>query len=257
MSARLIVLGASACAPTALGAAVGYLLEHDAGTTLVDCGPGVVAELARRGDLNRVSSVVVSHEHADHCADLVTLAYRRGFPRRLAPLPLWAPTGFGRRLDGLDDVYGIATLPDLARPLRQAFDLTEVEPGETVKVDGTVVTTTRAVHPVPTLAMRFDELGLAYTADTGMSDALVEAFRGVPVLLAEATYRDADGIDVRGHGHLTGRTAGLLALRAGARRLVLTHLADPADGPEILVEARSAFPGTVGLALPGDTITLE
>lgn len=256
MSARLVVLGASACAPTSLGAAVGYLLEHDGGTTLVDCGPGVVAELARRGDLARLTSVVVSHEHADHSADLVALGYRRGFPERLDPLPLRAPTGFRRRVDGLDAVYGIPTLPDLAAPLGQAFDLTEVEPGETVEVDGTVLATTRAVHPVPTLTMRFEDLGLAYTADTGMSDALVEACRDVPVLLAEATYRDAAGVDVSAHGHLTGRTVGELARAAGVGRLVVTHLADPADGPEILAEARAVFDGPVDLAVPGMEIAL-
>ena len=257
MSGRLVVLGASACAPTSLGAAVGYLVVHDGGRTLVDCGPGVVAELAREGHLASVTSVVISHEHADHSADLVALAYRRGFPQRLAPLPLWAPTGFGRRLDALDDVYGIPTLPDLARPLRQAFDLTEVTPGDVVDVDGLTLATTPAVHPVPTLVMRFGQLGLAYTADTGLSDTLVDACRGAPVLLAEATYRDAAGIDVRAHGHLTGRTAGELARAADVGRLVLTHLADPADGPEILAEARAEFRGPVDLAVPGLAVDLR
>lgn len=256
MSARLTVLGASACAPTSLGAAVGYLLEHDDAATLVDCGPGVVAAMASRGVLGSLTGVVISHEHADHSADLVALGYRRGFPERLPALPLWAPTGFRRKLEGLDAVYGIPTLPELAHPFTGGYALTEVEPGEAVVVDGTRVATTRAVHPVPTLTMRFEDLGLAYTADTGMSEALVEACRGVDVLLAEATYRDAAGIDVSEHGHLTGRTVGELAVEAGVGRLVITHLADPEDGPEIVAEARRAFGGPVELAVPGMVVGL-
>jgi len=256
MTARLTVLGASATAPTSLGAAVGYLVEHDGAATLVDCGPGVIAELAARALLDDLTSVVISHEHADHCADLTALAYRRGFPVRQAALPLWAPTGFRRRLAGLDDVYGIPTLPALAAPLGDGFDLTEVEPGTTVEVDGTRLLTVPAVHPVPTLAMRFDELGLAYTADTGMSEDLVDLCRDVPVLLAEATYRESAGIDVSAHGHLTGRTAGLLAAEAGAGRLVITHLADPRDGEAILAEARAEYDGPVELAVPGLVVPL-
>ncbi|MGC5626940.1 MBL fold metallo-hydrolase [Georgenia sp. Z1344] len=251
MSATLTVLGASATAPSSLGAAVGYLLHHEGGATLVDCGPGVVAELATRGHLGELSSIVISHEHADHCADLTALAYRRGFPERLPAVPMWAPTGFGKKLVGLDGVYGIPSLPALAAPLSDGFDLTEIEPGATVTVDGTTLTTIPAFHPVPTLAMRFDDLGLAYTADTGLTDELVEQCRNVPVLLAEATYRHSAGIDVSNHGHLTGRTVGELAAAANAGRLVITHLADPADGEEILAEARAVYDGPVELAAPG------
>lgn len=257
MTARLTILGASACAPTSLGAAVGYLVEHTGGATLVDCGPGVVAELAARGHLDTLSSVVISHEHADHSADLTALAYRRGFPVRQGSLPLWAPTGFVRRLAGLDAVYGIPTLPELAEPLSDGFDLTEVQPGETVVVDGTRLVTVPAKHPVPTLAMRFDQLGLAYTADTGMSQELVDLCLGVPILLAEATYRESAGIDVSGHGHLTGRTVGQLAAEAGVGHLVITHLADPRDGDAILAEARAEYDGPVELAVPGLVVPLS
>lgn len=255
VSARLTVLGASACAPTSLGAAAGYLVEHDGGALLVDCGPGVVARLATTGLLARVTDVIVSHEHADHCGDLTALAYRRAFPVDLAAMPLFAPPGFRGRLEGLDAVFGIPTLPELARPLTAGFDLTEVVPGDTVDVRGLRVATIAADHPVPTLAMRLG--GLAYTADTGLSDALVEHCRGADVLLAEATYRDAAGVDVSAHGHLTGRTVGVLAARAGARRLVITHLADPDDGAEILAEARREFAGPVELAYPGLTVEVR
>lgn len=255
MSARLTVLGASACAPTSLGAAAGYLVEHDGGALLVDCGPGVVARLALTGLLDRVTGVIISHEHADHSADLTALAYRRAFPVHLPALPLYAPTGFRRRLVGLDAVYGIPTLPELAHPLTGGFALTEVVPGERVAIRGLDVATIAADHPVPTVAMRIG--GLAYTADTGLSDALVEHCRGADVLLAEATYRDAAGIDVSAHGHLTGRTVGELAARAGVGRLVITHLADPDDGPAILAEARREYDGPVELAYPGLEVPLR
>jgi ribonuclease BN (tRNA processing enzyme) len=48
-----------------------------------------------------------------------------------------------------------------------------------------------------------------------------------------------------------GKRAGELAARAGARRLVLTHL-PPWNDPQVAVEeARSAFSGPLALAEPG------
>lgn len=255
MNATLTVIGASACAPTSLGPASGYLLEHPGGGLLIDCGPGVVARLAAEGMLDRVTAVLASHSHADHCADLPVLAYRRSFPAVLPALPLYAPTDFPEKLDGLDTVFGIPSLETMRTPLRSQFDLTLVEPGEALEIDGLRVETIRADHPVPTASMRFPELGLVYTADTGYTDQLVELCRGASLLLAEATYRAADGIDVTGHGHLDGHTVGDLAAAAQVRHLAVTHLADPTHRGDIEAEARTRYRGELTMAQPGTVFT--
>ena len=56
--------------------------------------------------------------------------------------------------------------------------------------------------------------------------------------------------------HLCGRQADQHAARAGAGRLVLTHLAPDIDPARSLAAAAGAFGGAVSLAAPGQVLDL-
>lgn len=256
MTATLTVIGASACAPTPLGAASGYLLEADGAGLLIDCGPGVVATLAKSGMLDRVTALLVSHSHADHCADLTVLAYRRSFPEVLPTIPLYAPEDLTNRLSTLDEVFGIPSLETMRTPLGSRFDQQVREPGESFEIAGFAVETIMADHPVPTMSIRFPELGFVYTADTGYTPELVDFARDARLLLTECTYRGADEVDVSGHGHLDGYSVAKLGQATGTGHLAITHLADPAHAPDIEAEVRQAFSGELTLVEPGTVFEL-
>ena len=87
------------------------------------------------------------------------------------------------------------------------------------------MTAGHVAHPVETFAFRFEHGGhaLTYSGDTGESPALVELARSADVLLCEAGFPDLP--DLPPNLHLCGRQAGQHAARAGAGRLILTHLA--------------------------------
>jgi ribonuclease BN (tRNA processing enzyme) len=92
---------------------------------------------------------------------------------------------------------------------------------------------------------------LTYSGDTGVSEALDELARDTDLLLCEAafTYGKENIPDL----HLNGREAGEAAARAGARRLILTHI-PPWTDPEInLADARAVYKGPVELAAPRAT----
>jgi ribonuclease BN (tRNA processing enzyme) len=91
---------------------------------------------------------------------------------------------------------------------------------------------------------------LAYSADSGMCDALGRLAAGADVFLCEASYLDgeANPPDL----HLTGREAGEVATKAGVGRLLLTHLISAwGSGDGTYRAAAEAFTGPVELVRPG------
>ena len=106
--------------------------------------------------------------------------------------------------------------------------------------------------PVETYGVRIEHDGrvLADSADTAACDALNRLAQGADLCLCEASY--LDGEENPPDLHLTGRDAGEAATKAGAHKLVLTHLV-AAWGSEAQVyeAAATAFAGPVEVARAG------
>jgi Metal-dependent hydrolases of the beta-lactamase superfamily III len=77
----------------------------------------------------------------------------------------------------------------------------------------------------------------------------VEIGRDADLILLEATLPRPEREGPR--GHLTAREAGEHAARAGASRLVLTHISDELDALRARSEAEDAFGGPVAIAREG------
>ena len=244
---RLTVLGCSGTFPGPESPCSGYLVEHDGYRLVLDLGNGALGQLQRHCDLLAVDAVLVSHLHADHCLDLVGYSYaRRYHPDGIPPrLPVHGPAGLEARIlesyeappqDGLGDVYDY------------------VEHGPDVRQLGPfTVSSAQVEHPVTSYALRLEAAGrsLVYSGDTARSDALVELARDCDLLLCEASWA-SDPEPPQGI-HLTGREAGEHAARAGAARLLLTHLMPYADPEVMLGEARECYAGPLDLARCGCT----
>jgi ribonuclease BN (tRNA processing enzyme) len=256
MSATLTIIGCRAGAPAGGASASGYLIESAERRLLVDCGPGVVLTLATQEPFPAIDAVVISHRHADHCADLVALAYRRRFPQALPPLPLFGPPDLLPLLARLDELFGMESLPALVRPLQDTFAFHPVTPGATFEAAGFLVESCAAHHPVPTLSLRWPTLGFVYTADTALHSDLISFATGADLLLAEATYADEAGHDLQTHGHMTAAHAGILAQQAGVKRLTLTHLADLRIREVTRQVAELHYDGPITIAEAGQTCTL-
>lgn len=250
------VIGCSAGSPQVCGAASGYLARVGETSILVDCGPGVVMELARTNRLKDLDAVIVTHEHFDHCGDLMALAYHRAFPLRQRPLPLYAPKSLRKTLDGMDDLFGIPTLDELRSPLHTHLPFHEVEIGRSFSIGPVRVDTLAAAHPVPTMSLRFPDLGLVYTADTSLTPQLI-AFSLGKILLSEATYVTGENRDFGQHGHMSGIEAGRLAREAGSPMLVLTHFAEPADSLATMSRSAECYSGLITRASPGMLLPVE
>jgi ribonuclease BN (tRNA processing enzyme) len=234
---ELIVLGSHATWPRAHGAASGYLVRDDGFTLWVDAGTGTLAKLQEHAEPFAVDAILVSHRHFDHFLDLYPYSFaRRSNPEPLPKVPLFAPPGMFEHAMRIED--GLA----------DTFDPRAVEPGLTFEAGPFRITTAAMKHPVPTMGMRIEAAGtvVAYSADTGPSEGLVELAAGAHLLLCEATW-------VRGGAgppdlHLGADEAADHAKRAGAGRLVLTHIGPRNDRAEVWDVARASFDGDLTLA---------
>ena len=105
----------------------------------------------------------------------------------------------------------------------------------TVAVDGRIVTLEEVSEPRPGQSF-------AFVMDTAWCDGALELADGVDLLVCEATFLSAEQHLAAKYGHLTAREAGLLAARAGARRLVITHFSRRYDDVQAFAaEAGEAF----------------
>ncbi len=249
---KLTVLGCAGSFPGPDSPCSAYLVEADGFRLLVDFGTGSLGALQRYPGIDAIDAILLSHLHCDHmldaCSYVVVRRYNPSGP--LPALPLYGPAGTAERLSC---IYGT---DNQTSTVDDVYDVRTLVPGE-FEIGPFRIHADRMNHPVETFGFRIEHGGaaMAYSADTGVTEALVTLARDVDLLLCEASYLDSEPhpADL----HLTGREAGEHARKAGARRLVLTHLVDAwGDADATLAEASAAFDGTVELARPGATYEL-
>jgi ribonuclease Z len=83
------------------------------------------------------------------------------------------------------------------------------------------------------------------TGDTGKTDDILEACRDADALVIESTYLEEETEMARQFSHLTARQAAELAVKAGVKKLIITHISRRYREKDVLKEAQAIFPNTV------------
>lgn len=250
MTFRFDVLGSSGSGPTRTAPTSGYLLRTDTTTLGVEMGMGVFHPLADMVDPMVLDGVILSHIHPDHCLDIFSLFAHLAYPElRRTGLPVYVPPG------AADHLASFVKAEPGSRFLK-VLDFIEMDDGDTARIGDVSLTFAETIHPVPTLAVRFEvahdqrDATLVYSADTGPGGGFPDLARGADLVVCEATVEGPRTAATFG-GHLTAVEAAEIAARAGAGRLSLTHLAPTVAPESVRAAAAAVFPRSVDLAVPG------
>jgi ribonuclease BN (tRNA processing enzyme) len=255
---------------------------------LVDCGAGVLHRLAATDPgYEGVSSVLLTHHHLDHVADLLPLVKARWLAGE-THLEVVGPTGTKGLLDGLLDVHSYLEG-------RVELRVREVADGQSFSVAGADVEAFETRHSVRCLAYRFagggptgepgdggpgasagDDPSASVGEDPGTREEetprapsggdLVysgdsEAFRGLTgfadgasVLVHDCSFPD----DVDVSNHPTPSQLGAALAGREIDRVYLTHLYPHTEGrhAEMLESVGEAYDGDVRFARDGLTIAV-
>lgn len=114
-------------------------------------------------------------------------------------------------------------------------------------VNGTPVTLPdgRTIYPDEVLGEFKPGTRLVHIGDVGEVDSLVEICRDADTLVIESTYLDQEADMARQFSHLTARRAAEMAIKAGVKQLILTHISRRYREKEVLAEAQSVFPTAI------------
>jgi ribonuclease BN (tRNA processing enzyme) len=240
---ELTVLGCAGSHPGAGRLCSGYLVRSGDTSLLLDAGNGSTANLQRFLALRDLDAIAISHRHVDHCIDLIGAFYALRFgPALDRRLPLYGPAEVHDTLTGLMSADSSMAFDDI-------FEHILVGDGDTVQVGPLNLRFANSLHAAPSVSTRVEVEGrtLVYSGDSAGGPDLVAIARDADLFLCEATWA-GDAADYPPGIHLTARQAAQVAVEAGVRRLVLTHIAGGTDRERVLAEAREVYDGPVELA---------
>lgn len=97
---------------------------------------------------------------------------------------------------------------------------------------------------------------LMVVGDTGRTDDLLALARGVDGLVIKSTYMDEEAHMAKQFAHMTAKAAAELAVKAGVKKLILTHISRRYREKDVLAEAQAIFPNVV-VARDFDSFTIK
>jgi ribonuclease BN (tRNA processing enzyme) len=242
---KITILGSGTCVPRLDRSSCAVLVETGRAKILMDLGRGTMDRLLVYGvTIFDLTHICLSHFHPDHTGELAPLIFATKYPDRGARrhrLQLIGGPGLIAFYEGLQAAYGQwIVLPD------EQLQIREIHPpmAEPLRFDDFALTAGPVEHGPESVAYRIQTAGgisMVYSGDTDVCPDLAELAYETDLFICEASMPDA----LKVPGHLTPALAGQIASKAGARRLVLTHLYPPCDEVDIVKQARSTYKGPV------------
>jgi ribonuclease BN (tRNA processing enzyme) len=288
---RLVTLGtAGGPVPRAKRAQSSNLLEVNGTPYLIDAGDGVARRLGKlRFNWRSLGTIFITHGHNDHTGGLPHLLSAQWGSQRTEPIHVYGPPGTAGMVKaaiGYLNYDAEIRIADGSRttPIEQVFFGHDVGTGvvfQDVNIKVTAAENSHFNFPANSAARgkyksysyRFEapDRVVAFTGDTGLSDAVTELARNADILVTE-TNSAKDVIESRKRDgrwaamspkeqeefvrhqvdeHLSPEQIGQMAARAGVKTVVLSHLGPRPgtdDYSDWAAEVKKHFSGQVLVA---------
>jgi len=280
VTSRLILLGTGVPTPNLQrgSASSGIILGDE--VILVDCGHGTVHSLIKAGeDPLRIRNVFFTHHHFDHDVDFPYFMLTGWIMGRSKPVEVYGPKGTVEFTESIFKTFNIDISCRLETGIqtKDGLDIRAHDIDEDFSIGGEKwrVTCKRVEHLKQlgnfTLGYRFDMndgSSVAFSGDTLPCDAVVELARDVDVLVHECffspEFEETGLVQDRKKKHPklpfihTGaKEVGAIARRAGAKKLVLTHLWSEKKLDELERRVRSEYDGKILIGYDGMALNLR
>lgn len=206
---------------------------------LLDCGSGSTHMMTLPQDLKDMT-VVISHRHGDHWADLFPLMY--------------ASYTYHEVYKVLDNKIRVYIPSDMNHVVRMEkfhwCEFINIYPDMEVPIDDTNVKFCKTIHAdnVDSYAVKIQDgnKSLVYTGDISFEskEKIVELARHSNMLISESTLLASYGM-AENNVHITAKQAARIAYEAGVGKLLLTHFKPEEDPDNYVSEAMEVFPNTL------------
>ena len=240
-------LGTAAGMPSSQRMTSSLAVRSGRDVVLMDCGEGVQRQLMISPlSFMKIRAILITHLHGDHFFGLAPLLQTMGMSGRSESLIIVGPPGTGAALDAMmgatdgvltfpvelveseggdsfeagcmivetyPTVHGVPSIGFVVREhdspgrldrdravmlgITKGTDLARLKRGETVN----------GVTPDQVIGPNVKGLSVSYTGDTKPCESIIEASRGVDVLVHECTYGADDAEHAEEHNHSTSLQA--------------------------------------------------
>lgn len=232
----LKILGSVSPYPKADKNCVGYIIyDTDSNQKiLIDCGNGITRLMKFPNDLEDLT-IIISHLHKDHYADLSAIAYASYVYHNLGQLnskvKVYIPNS-----EDLEDYHYLMNYGT-----ENYMDFYVYDGKSNLNINDINISFYQAQHSIKTFAMNIIKgtIKLSYSADTGYNENISLFFKDADILICESSFlkHQKNGNTY----HLSAEESAIIAKKSNVKKLILSHFWPEIDKLDYLKEAKTIF----------------
>ena len=232
----LKILGSVSPYPKTDNNCIGYLI-YDANNNskiLLDCGNGITRLMNFPSDLENLT-IIISHLHKDHYADLSAIAYASYVYYNLGLLSSKVKVYIPNSED-LEDYHYLINYGT-----ENYMEFYVYDEKSNLNINDINISFYQTQHSIKTFAMNIikGNIKLSYSADTGYDENISSFFRNADILICESSFlkHQKNG----NINHLSAEEAAMIAKKSNVKKLILSHFWPEIDKLDYLEEAKNIF----------------